>query len=184
MCHIDCPGSKQSFDLNKVKVAKLLPKFYFGNRCCNIKNRNIITFNASLLFYIKRWMRRYKVASTSEANLVVTLQQMRPKRPMERERRRGGGGWSHHNDLHLELARSLDVVAATRRFWKIYISLSSSGRFWHRSRCHKQFFMGSGCGSVGRAVASDTRGPQFESSHRQLLLNQFFLLTASRLRRK
>ena len=25
----------------------------------------------------------------------------------------------------------------------------------------------SGCGSVGRAVASDTRGPQFESSHRQ-----------------
>ena len=26
---------------------------------------------------------------------------------------------------------------------------------------------GSGCGSVGRAVASDTRGPRFESSHRQ-----------------
>ena len=30
---------------------------------------------------------------------------------------------------------------------------------------------GSGCGSVGRAVASDTRGPRFESSHRQNLLN-------------
>ena len=28
-------------------------------------------------------------------------------------------------------------------------------------------FLGSGCGSVGRAVASNTRGPQFESSHRQ-----------------
>ena len=27
--------------------------------------------------------------------------------------------------------------------------------------------LGSGCGSVGRAVASDTRGPRFESSHRQ-----------------
>ena len=26
---------------------------------------------------------------------------------------------------------------------------------------------GSGCGSVGRAVASYTRGPRFESSHRQ-----------------
>ena len=26
---------------------------------------------------------------------------------------------------------------------------------------------GSGCGSVGRAVASDTRGPRFDSSHRQ-----------------
>ena len=27
--------------------------------------------------------------------------------------------------------------------------------------------MGSGCGSVGRAVASNARGPRFESSHRQ-----------------
>ena len=27
--------------------------------------------------------------------------------------------------------------------------------------------LGSGCGSVGRAVASNTRGPRFESSHRQ-----------------
>ena len=29
--------------------------------------------------------------------------------------------------------------------------------------------VGSGSGSVGRAVASDTRGPWFESSHRQYL---------------
>ena len=29
--------------------------------------------------------------------------------------------------------------------------------------------MGSGCGSVGRAVASDTGGPLFESSHWQTL---------------
>ena len=30
------------------------------------------------------------------------------------------------------------------------------------------------CGSVGRVVASDTRGPQFESSHRQIfILNQY-----------
>ena len=27
--------------------------------------------------------------------------------------------------------------------------------------------MGSGCGSVGRAVASNWRGPRFESSHRE-----------------
>ena len=32
--------------------------------------------------------------------------------------------------------------------------------------------MGSGCGLVGRAVASDSRGQQFESSHRQYLLCQ------------
>ena len=33
--------------------------------------------------------------------------------------------------------------------------------------------MGGGCGSVGRAVASNTRGPRFESSHRQ---NFIFIL--------
>ena len=31
--------------------------------------------------------------------------------------------------------------------------------------------LGSGCGSVGRAVASDTRCPQFESSHQQKFIN-------------
>ena len=40
--------------------------------------------------------------------------------------------------------------------------------------------LGSGCGAVGRAVASDTRGPGFESSHRQLLLNIYLLLTVCR----
>ena len=39
---------------------------------------------------------------------------------------------------------------------------------------------GSGCGVVARAVASNTRGPRFESSHRQLLLNIYLLLTACR----
>ena len=36
-------------------------------------------------------------------------------------------------------------------------------------------FAGSGCGAVDRAVASNTRGPGFESSHRQLLLNNYLL---------
>ena len=36
------------------------------------------------------------------------------------------------------------------------------------------FKMGSGCGSVGRAVAFDSRGPRYESSHWQkFLLNVF-----------
>ena len=39
---------------------------------------------------------------------------------------------------------------------------------------------GSGCGAVGRAVAFNTRGPGFESSHRQLLLNIYLLLTVCR----
>ena len=42
----------------------------------------------------------------------------------------------------------------------------------------KQFqFFGNGCGAVGRAVASETRGPRFESSHRQSLLNICLLST-------
>ena len=42
------------------------------------------------------------------------------------------------------------------------------------------FKTGSGCGAVGRVVASNTRGPGFESSHRQLLLNIYLLLTVCR----
>ena len=39
---------------------------------------------------------------------------------------------------------------------------------------------GSGCGAVGRVVTSDTRGPGIESSHQQLLLNIYLLLTVCR----
>ena len=34
---------------------------------------------------------------------------------------------------------------------------------------------GSGCGSVCRVVASDTRGPRFESSHRQTFIGHLFV---------
>ena len=33
------------------------------------------------------------------------------------------------------------------------------------------------CGTVGSAVTSDTRGHEFESSHQQLLLNNYLLST-------
>ena len=36
------------------------------------------------------------------------------------------------------------------------------------------YLIGSGCGSVGRAFASNTRGPWFESNHRQSLNNEQF----------
>ena len=52
------------------------------------------------------------------------------------------------------------------------------------SRCHNQILAwrnydmrGSGGGSVGRAVASDVRGPRFESSHRQTFLSDIYLFT-------
>ena len=38
----------------------------------------------------------------------------------------------------------------------------------------------SGWGTVGKVAASDTRGPGFESSNHQLLLNNYFLLTVCR----
>ena len=34
--------------------------------------------------------------------------------------------------------------------------------------------IGSGCGSVGRAVASDTRDPQYKSRHRQNIIYQLY----------
>ena len=40
-------------------------------------------------------------------------------------------------------------------------------------------FFGQCCGSVGRAVASDTRGPQFKSSHRQKFINIEHLYTVN-----
>ena len=36
--------------------------------------------------------------------------------------------------------------------------------------------MGSGCGSVGRAVALDARGPRFDSSHSQNFIEHLFII--------
>ena len=44
--------------------------------------------------------------------------------------------------------------------------------------------MGSGGGSVGRAVASDTRGPRFESSHWQTFIKRWFIFLSSVLKRQ
>ena len=45
---------------------------------------------------------------------------------------------------------------------------------YNRLNVHK---LGSGCGSVGRAVTSDSRGSQFESSHRRKFIMNILLLT-------
>ena len=41
--------------------------------------------------------------------------------------------------------------------------------------------LGSGCGSVCRAIASDARGPRFVSSHRQTFISDISLLTYCQL---
>ena len=50
----------------------------------------------------------------------------------------------------------------------------------HSLQFVKIWLKGSGCGSVGKAVASNTRGLRFESSHLQILMNLYFLLTVYR----
>ena len=40
---------------------------------------------------------------------------------------------------------------------------------------NKHQYQGSGCDSVGRAVAFNTRGPRFDSSHRQNFIEHLFV---------
>ena len=40
--------------------------------------------------------------------------------------------------------------------------------------------MGSSCGSVGIGVTSNNRGLRLDSSHRQLLMNQYIMLSICR----
>ena len=44
--------------------------------------------------------------------------------------------------------------------------------------------LGSGCGLVGRAVASDNRDPQFESSHRRIFVQKIVNLLSNVLKRR
>ena len=58
------------------------------------------------------------------------------------------------------------------------LSVSFSGKLKEKTTNEKgpkiSQTLGSGCGSVGRAVASYTRRPQFESSHHQDFLMNIF----------
>ena len=58
---------------------------------------------------------------------------------------------------------------AVLKFFKPFGGINNVKNTKPVSYVGKQLGQGSGCGSVGRAVPSDTRGPRFESSHRQIL---------------
>ena len=49
---------------------------------------------------------------------------------------------------------------------------------------NKARFTGIGCATVGRTVASDTRGPWFESSHQQCFIMKILLLTVEKTKKK
>ena len=90
----------------------------------------------------------------------------------------------------LKLSVSRWVTIAPILMWKSFAqhkSFIGVFLFVPRSRLTPKFVwvnisssMGSGCGAVGRAVASDTRGPRFESS---LWQNLYVLSTVLRRRK-
>ena len=49
---------------------------------------------------------------------------------------------------------------------------------------NKARFTGIGCATVGRTVASDTRGPWFESSHQQCFIMKILLLTVEKTKKE
>ena len=58
----------------------------------------------------------------------------------------------------------------------VIISFMAGGAKELKLAQKQQPVVGSGCGSVGRAVAFDTRGPQFNSSHRQNFIEHLFII--------
>ena len=69
------------------------------------------------------------------------------------------------------------------------IYLTHMGTDWNQTAINlkvKNEAKGSGCGSVGRAVASDTRDPRFESIHRQkfIYIKNLFTVNCVLIRQK
>ena len=73
--------------------------------------------------------------------------------------------WSIHNSVQLGRGRACILLLMNLRG-------------------ERNTFSGSGCGSVGRAVASNTRGPQFESGHRQNLYWTEFTVDCNEKKKK
>ena len=68
----------------------------------------------------------------------------------------------HRHDLHSPITRPSFRLVVAPELWKL-------------SQCGKNMCLkGSGCGSVGRAVAPNSWDPQFESSHQQNFIYQLF----------
>ena len=90
-----------------------------------------------------------------------------------------GSGWCTVGRLVASYLRDLRFESNNRFYIRLKIKEKEvvNGKWdkWHfyqkGTYCFKVcYYWGSGCGSVGRAVASDTREPGFQSSRRQILL--------------
>ena len=88
--------------------------------------------------------------------------------------------WCHHSHTrqHLAFVFFKWTIPASFFFYFHYFR-----RFLPNTSNLKLIIEGSGCGSVGRAVASESRRPRFESRHRQkfklnILTVKFFKLSS------
>ena len=72
--------------------------------------------------------------------------------------------WCHHSHTRQHLAFVFFKWTIPASF---FVYFHYFRRFLPNTSNLKLIIEGSGCGSVGRAVASDSRGPRFESCHRQ-----------------
>ena len=85
--------------------------------------------------------------------------------------------WDHYTYVHITkfctFQQILSVIYVSSEFFTVrlidtWIS-SSAGTILQNTKSYKHStILGSVCGTVDSAVASDTRGPVFESTHRQL----------------
>ena len=72
---------------------------------------------------------------------------------------------SYQKQLHYQWATTTNKNEI--KFGNVSILYFYSQIHNYNALCITFHYLGSGCGSVGRAVASDTKGPRFESGHRQ-----------------
>ena len=85
--------------------------------------------------------------------------------------------WASKIDLFI-----ISQVAKRYRFYKPFLLTGTCGTNYYKSA--NIIIPGSCCGSVGRAVAFDTRGPRFKSSHRQTFISNIYLLSTVWKRQK
>ena len=97
-------------------------------------------------------------AFTFDATLRVATNSLRGKSNIESQFRQ-------HSSIIKER-----FVADVKIFFRTWKSWKKLGQIFLEGKRNSAYLMGSGCGSVGSAVACNSRGQQFESSHRQTFI--------------
>ena len=104
------------------------------------------------------YKKRYKMASAEPSQLSKRLRRLRCLSHI----------WCHH---HHTLSRVWTRLIWTFIYWlENCLYYVTRVVIYYRRGFIRFATKGSGCGSVGRAVASNSRGPRSKSSHRQIFI--------------